>query len=68
MGYYVLYNQKVLKLSASLVNLFPYFSWRLIRLLCDEFFLWQIDPIGNMDPYAILKCRSQEQRSSIAAG
>jgi Ca2+-dependent lipid-binding protein len=23
---------------------------------------------GNMDPYAILKCRSQEQRSSIASG
>ncbi|XP_062221057.1 elicitor-responsive protein 3-like isoform X1 [Phragmites australis] len=25
-------------------------------------------PAGNMDPYAILKCRSQEQRSSIATG
>ncbi|RLM80052.1 elicitor-responsive protein 3-like isoform X2 [Panicum miliaceum] len=26
------------------------------------------DYLCNMDPYAILKCRSQEQRSSIAAG
>ncbi|CAN6232621.1 unnamed protein product [Urochloa humidicola] len=26
------------------------------------------DYLCNMDPYAILKCRSQEQKSSIAAG
>uniref|UniRef100_A0ACD5YT80 Uncharacterized protein n=1 Tax=Avena sativa TaxID=4498 RepID=A0ACD5YT80_AVESA len=26
------------------------------------------DYLCNMDPYAILKCRSQEQRSSIASG
>ncbi|PWZ27312.1 hypothetical protein Zm00014a_022298 [Zea mays] len=26
------------------------------------------DYLCNMDPYAILKCRSQEQKSSIATG
>ncbi|XP_006647585.1 elicitor-responsive protein 3-like [Oryza brachyantha] len=26
------------------------------------------DYLCNMDPYAVLKCRSQEQRSSIASG
>jgi hypothetical protein len=30
----------------------------------DKFFV----VAGNMDPYAVLKCRSQEQRSSIASG
>ncbi|KAG8071590.1 hypothetical protein GUJ93_ZPchr0006g41978 [Zizania palustris] len=24
--------------------------------------------VGNMDPYTILRCHSQEQRSSIASG
>ncbi|CAN6249476.1 unnamed protein product [Urochloa humidicola] len=26
------------------------------------------DYLGNMDPYAVLKCRSQEQKSSVASG
>ncbi|GJM85650.1 hypothetical protein PR202_ga02121 [Eleusine coracana subsp. coracana] len=34
----------------------------LVQPACDAL------PSSNMDPYAILKCRSQEQKSSIAAG
>ncbi|PUZ48160.1 hypothetical protein GQ55_7G223100 [Panicum hallii var. hallii] len=26
------------------------------------------DYLSNMDPYAVLKCRSQEQKSSVASG
>jgi hypothetical protein len=66
------------RLSSSF-STFPYFADQLcigdvpllfrmlVRFLVTSFSL-AIEPAGNMDPYAILKCRSQEQRSSIAAG
>lgn len=58
---------------ASTEEMFPAFVGCFFHHFCkdsddDKSLLVDKLSAGNMDPYAVIKCRSQEQRSSIASG
>lgn len=52
----------------ALSNTFIVLCRALASYMIDSILVSAIDPTDNMDPYAVITCRTQEQKSSVSTG